>query len=65
MTGFLEEKEGVKSSMRLMNLISLTIAGFVALIQTWKGLPVDMAVIGFFGGGAFGPKLIQKYMEKE
>jgi len=63
MVGFLDEKEGVKSSMRLMNVISLLIVGALALIPLWKGAPADMSLILMFLSGAFAPKIIQKYME--
>ena len=63
MTGFLEEDPGVKSSMRLMNVISLVLAGIIAVIQVWKGVPIDLGLIGVFAGGAFVPKLIQKSFE--
>lgn len=65
-TGFFEETEGVRSSIRLMSFISLFIAAGVACFSIWtKQLDANViAIVTLFIVAAFVPKAIQKYAEK-
>jgi len=63
--GYFDEAEGVRSSMRLMNFLSLLISGGIACFAIGtKQLDVNViAIVTLFLVGAFAPKAIQKYAE--
>jgi len=66
MVGFFEEKEGVKSSIRLNSFISL-IAGILYIFFATYSHQLDANSIAIFFGllvAAFTPKLVQKFAEK-
>lgn len=60
----LDEKSGI-SCMRLMSLLSLSIAGVISFIEVYRDctLQDSMGTIGIFVGAAFGGKVWQKYAE--
>ena len=61
-TGFLEEKEGVKSSMRLFSLLTLI---FTFAVIGWQvyAQQVDYLLCLTLLCAAFAPKLLQKFAE--
>lgn len=66
MTGYMEERPGVKSNMRLMSVISLFASILFALI-TLSGRAGDtntgLIITAMFLAGAFCPKVVQKFAE--
>lgn len=70
MKGYLEERPGVKSSMRLLALITTLIAGLVILLHMYgvvfKDQEFSMEIAGIalaFAGISVGGKAIQKGKE--
>lgn len=55
------------SSMRVAFLLSIVIAGAIALIGVFKGVPInDLSLLcGLFLGSGFGGKTIQKHIETQ
>ena len=62
-TGFLEEKAGVKSTVRLMSIQSWWAAFLLSVLYAYKPFPDGLVLIGLFIVGAFAPKLVQKFAE--
>ena len=65
-TGFLNEDNGNRSSMRLMCLISVILAGVIALITMLKpGADTSSGLYftGMFLSAGFGGKFAQKWPE--
>jgi len=68
MVGFLSEDTGNRSSMRLMCLISVILAGAIALIAMLKpGADASSGLYftGMFLSAGFGGKFAQKWPEKQ
>ena len=67
MTGFFEEKEGIKSSTRLNSFILLFfLMGFDAMMVTLDGFSIDSNFIAFnflLLIGIFTPKFLHKLAE--
>lgn len=65
MVGFFEEKEGIKSSVRLSSFIALIFSiGYVFFATYTNQLDANSLAV-FFGllVAAFAPKVVQKYAE--
>ncbi len=65
--GFLSDGNGSKSSMRLMNMLSLFASfgmGFITLLHPQASQnPNGLYLTVLFALGAFAPKAVQKFME--
>jgi len=64
-TGFFEEKNGVKSSMRLMSFISLIAAMGLAGLTIYTNNQDGIILTFGFLLGAFAPKAVQKFAEQK
>ena len=65
-TGFLDESAGTKSSMRLMCFVSLISAvAFGALTLLNEAASDGEMITLMFLTGAFAPKAVQKFAEKQ
>jgi len=67
MVGFFEEKEGVKSSIRLNSFVALLSGiGYVFFATYTNQLDANSLAV-FFGllVGGFAPKVVQKYAESK
>jgi hypothetical protein len=66
MTGYLEESEGNKSTMRLMSLmmaIATICSGFITILSVAPDKTAGLYITGLFAVAAFCPKALQKFME--
>ena len=64
--GFLTDDDGSPSSMRLMSVLSLFMAGFLATAITMNwGKNHNTELVLYFLVAAFAPKAVQKFAEKK
>lgn len=63
---FLSDDQGNPSSMRLMSMLALFVAAFLATAQTfeWGSNGDRTELVLYFLLAAFAPKAIQKFAEK-
>lgn len=64
--GYMTDDKGNPSSMRLMSLLALLIAGGLACVEVfgWGSSEGNTEIILYFLVAAFAPKAVQKFAEK-
>ena len=65
MKNILDDHEGKPSSMRLLSVASLAIAGTLAIADAFGKADGDPTIILYFVLGAFAPKAVQRFAEKK
>ncbi len=63
---FLSDDQGNPSSMRLMSMLALIVAAFLAIIEIfgWGSSESKTELVLYFLVAAFAPKAVQKFAEK-